>query len=112
MGIIANRGSATQVVDLKSRTAIPRLNGLRVHLILGGSEFQHGAERSSPLRMLRVRAVMKRRECYFNSNFGLPVLILHFPKVMNRGFWKPQLLHRRFLREACSLALLDGSQLA
>jgi len=43
MAIMANRGSATQVVDLERRTAIPRLNDLRVHLILGGSEFQHGA---------------------------------------------------------------------
>lgn len=36
---MANRGSATQVVDLKRRKAIPRLNGLRVHLILGGVSF-------------------------------------------------------------------------
>jgi hypothetical protein len=89
-----------------------RLNGLRVHLILGGSELQHGAERSSPLRMLRIRAPMKRLVCLLHSNFRLPVLIRHFPKVMNRGLWKPQLLHRRFLSKAFSLALLDGGHLA
>lgn len=109
---MANRGSATQVVDLKRRKAIPRLNGLRVHLILGGSELQHGAERSSPLRMLRVRARINKLLSVFTSYFRLPVLIRHFPKVMNRGLWKPQLLHRRFLRETCSLALLDGGHLA
>lgn len=62
--------------------------------------------------MLRIKARIKKLLSVFTSNFGLPVLIRHFPKVMNRGLWKPQLLHRRFLSKAFSLALLDGGHLA
>lgn len=36
---MANRGSATQVIDLKRRTAIPGLNDSHIHLIRGGLNF-------------------------------------------------------------------------
>jgi predicted amidohydrolase YtcJ len=38
-GIMANRGSATQLIDLKRRTAIPGLNDSHIHLIRGGLNF-------------------------------------------------------------------------
>ncbi|MNL70248.1 hypothetical protein D3C87_1952210 [compost metagenome] len=53
-GIMANRGSATQVIDLKRRTAIPGLNDSHIHLIRGGLNFNLGCVgRSCPLRMLK-----------------------------------------------------------
>lgn len=38
-GIMPDRGSATQVIDLKRRTAIPGLNDSHIHLIRGGLNF-------------------------------------------------------------------------
>jgi hypothetical protein len=76
MAIIANRGSATQVIDLEKGTAIP--DGLRVHLIVGG-EFQHGAAWGGRALCLCSRLPMKSARKSFPFRSGLPVLIRHFP---------------------------------
>lgn len=57
---MANRGSATQVIDFKRRTAIPGLNDSHIHLIRGGLNFNLELRRwSCALRMLKDQGPYK-----------------------------------------------------
>jgi predicted amidohydrolase YtcJ len=60
--IMATRGSTTQVIDLKKRTAIPGLNDSHIHLIRGGLNFnlelrwEGVPSLADALRMLKAQA--------------------------------------------------------